>query len=905
MVSQCMSQPTRGSQHPRSNELELGRESYAQVAQRFGRRGLVARMIGLLVVMAAAFAQSAYGLGLGEIDTRSALNERFVAEIELLDTRGLDQSEVIASLASPEDFDRVGVERFFFLTDLKFEVVPNARGRLVILASSSKPVTEPYLNFLVEVLWPSGRLLKEYTVLLDPPTFTGTTAAPVAAPSRTQTATAPQPATPTPRTSAPRGRVSLPNQSSNQSRVKTQNFASGTITTTTSDTMWSIGNRTLPSANVSVQQNMLAIQRENPDAFINDNVNLLKAGQVLKLPSEDEIRSLTEDQASAELQKQNEAWRSGTPARQPRNQSVADASDGAPEQLQAQIDATDSAPATRESSEDSDAAGVLQIVAADTDPAGTAETTGAGAEEGTALTSAERDRLAALSRQVDELTYQLDQKRAEAEQLAESEKQINLKDKQIAELQQALREAQNQPAESQNQSAQETPQETALWQQPWVLIAGLGTLALLFAGFMFRRRNEEEFEFDDAEVAQEPSFELATPDVDRSMTTQVLLDEDLDLADIDNANLTEELASALDDATPTSTMAAAGSADDDDLFGADPAGDAVGSAMDSQQTDDVISEADIYIAYGRYPQAIALLLGSIEDDPNQHDVRLRLAEVYAETKDTEGFAEQADYLTSNCNDAAIRGSIAELRSTLGLEDHAGDETDTDIVAAAGTTSLIADADELIEEGSDVLELDDSPLEFDMGGADADASDDEGLELSGLETSVDNEAADFELSSLDDAESVETDAEVELEANGTVDDFELELDLDSTDSAGVEQESTGDTQDDLGGDLGIEFSNDTTEMLSATSGAEDDQLLDEIERSLDELEADGGIDSSELDDDSDFSFSDDSDTSATKLDLARAYIDMGDDDGAREILDEVIAEGDNTQKSEANELLGKL
>jgi len=910
MVSQCMSQASRRLQTTRSNELEPGlANDSSRARRRVGSRVLMTRVFAFFVACAALSAPSALALGLGEIDTRSALNERFIAEIELLDTRGLDASEVIASLASAEDFERVGVERFFFLTDLKFEVVPNARGRLVILASSSKPVSEPYLNFLVEVLWPSGRLLKEYTVLLDPPTFTGTTAAPVTAPTRTQSASAPTPAAPAAspsRLNSASGRIAVPNRGAQTSRVKPQNFDSGTITTDTSDTMWSIGNRTLPSNEVSVQQNMLAIQRENPEAFINDNINLLKAGQVLKLPSTDEIKALSEGEAVAELQRQNEDWRAGTQQpRQPR-EAVADATDATGEKLQAQIDATDSAPETTEAIEESDAAGVLQIVAADTDSAGIAETTGAGAEEGTALTSAERDRLAALSRQVDELTYQLDQKRAEADQLAESEKQINLKDAQIAQLQQALKEAQSQPAEPQNQSAQSTPSDSAAWwQKPWLIISGLGALAFLLAAYMFRRRSPEEFEFQE-EAATEPSFELGAPEVDRSMSTQVLLDEDLDLAEVGNANLTEELASALDDSTPTATMSAVDSDADDDLFGADPdAAAGTGGAMDSQQTDDVISEADIYIAYGRYPQAIALLLGSIEDDPSQHDVRLRLAEVYAETKDADGFTEQADYLTQNCNDANIRGTIAELRSTMGIEqssDDASGENGSATETIAGGAAVSADA----AGEEDVLDLDDTPLDFEIG----DAADSE-LELSEHDSSDANDVVDFELSSMDGVDAAETDTEVEVDAQvdtdtvgSAVDDFELELDLDTADEASDKVAE----HDDLGGDLGIDFSTDstdTTEMLAATSGADDDQLLDEIERSLDELEGDGADISTDLDDDSDFSFSDDSDTSATKLDLARAYIDMGDDDGAREILGEVIAEGDTTQKTEANDLLGKL
>ncbi len=111
----------------------------------------------------------AHGLGLGEITLKSALNQPLDAEIELLEVRDLGSGEVIPSLASPEEFSKAGVDRLYYLTDLKFTPVVKPNGKSVIRVTSSKPVQEPYLNFLVQVLWPNGRLLREYTVLLDPP----------------------------------------------------------------------------------------------------------------------------------------------------------------------------------------------------------------------------------------------------------------------------------------------------------------------------------------------------------------------------------------------------------------------------------------------------------------------------------------------------------------------------------------------------------------------------------------------------------------------------------------------------------------------------------------------------------------------------------------------------------------
>ncbi|HDQ4507431.1 peptigoglycan-binding protein LysM, partial [Pseudomonas aeruginosa] len=129
----------------------------------------------------------AHGLGLGEITLKSALNQPLDAEIELLEVRDLGSGEVIPSLASPEEFSKAGVDRLYYLTDLKFTPVVKPNGKSVIRVTSSKPVQEPYLNFLVQVLWPNGRLLREYTVLLDPPLYSPQAAAsapqaPVSAP---------------------------------------------------------------------------------------------------------------------------------------------------------------------------------------------------------------------------------------------------------------------------------------------------------------------------------------------------------------------------------------------------------------------------------------------------------------------------------------------------------------------------------------------------------------------------------------------------------------------------------------------------------------------------------------------------------------------------------------------------
>ncbi|MDF9777476.1 type IV pilus assembly protein FimV [Pseudomonas baetica] len=126
----------------------------------------------LLAGAAVTYSAWAPALGLGEITLHSALNQPLRAEIALVDAAGLEEDELLVHLAPADEFSRAGVDRVFFLDNLKF--TPVLRGnRSLIQVTSSKPVSEPFLNFLVQLNQPNGRLLREYTVLIDPPGASG------------------------------------------------------------------------------------------------------------------------------------------------------------------------------------------------------------------------------------------------------------------------------------------------------------------------------------------------------------------------------------------------------------------------------------------------------------------------------------------------------------------------------------------------------------------------------------------------------------------------------------------------------------------------------------------------------------------------------------------------------------
>ena len=133
-------------------------------------RHVVLRSGAKWLLVAGVFSYSAWSmaLGLGDITVHSALNQPLKADIALVDVGGLTQNDLTVSLATADEFAQAGVERVFFLNDLKF--VPILHGqRQMIRVTSSKPVNEPFLNFLVQLNQPNGRLLREYTVLIDPP----------------------------------------------------------------------------------------------------------------------------------------------------------------------------------------------------------------------------------------------------------------------------------------------------------------------------------------------------------------------------------------------------------------------------------------------------------------------------------------------------------------------------------------------------------------------------------------------------------------------------------------------------------------------------------------------------------------------------------------------------------------
>src|SRR5690554_2097067 len=961
---------------------------------------LQVRKLVLAVAAATSMASGmAHALGLGEISVKSALNEPLVAEIELLDTKGLSPDEIRSKLASAEDFSRAGVDRQFFLNNLRFTPVIRQNGKSIVRVTSSQAVREPYLNFLLEVYWPAGRLLKEYTLLLDPPMYT---------PQELVYRDAP---TTTPATAPAAGRapeqstsVRIPPRSTAPAAAAQQTLQGDQYRVQTNDTLWEIALRVNRSGGF-VHQTMLAIQDLNPDAFIDGNINRLKSGQVLKLPNAEQIRQRSRTDAVAEFQSQVDAWRGGVVERQ----------------LDARRRDTAAAAPARVEQGDS-----LRLVAGETGK------TEAGSDSGS-TDSALADQLALAKEQLDSSRLQNEDLASRVEELSSQveklQRLLELKNTQLANLQNLMDEEQaalvtaaeelettaadvkDAPGEavpeqevvvpdpsregpvaadgSADEEAEEKktgPAELAeaatetaapaaveskpaeqqadskpkpkpvvfdpppasksfveeLMENPMLLPAAGGGVGLLLLLLLLRRRQQAKQEVlppeEEGLFAQDPV--MAMPDGDESM------EADLDVLD-----------GVLDD--PKAGME-------------EPAEFTDQPAAQAAETPDPIDEAESFIAFGRFSQAADVLLKAIDADPQRENLRFKLLEVYADLEDRNAFLQQVEELEAMGADQAGMNAMRQRFPHMLGEDDGGLSLDDIMLDMPGTgvtgTAQESDVDVLAEDIPDLDGLLNDPepgsktLETEPSAEDEFASllesveneleGESGLDSFELPEIEDLTLEDFELPEADSLEGAREDslnldegfaledfqfddqapAAADTEAAGFGQDLDLSLPLDETQTSdfiddldvgtleseleslensfnalqGDIQETLqepaepppvqteqGDELDELdelfGLDAGLDLSTPEVEQAQESASEVEDDVLAALEQELDD----------------DFAFLQGDDEDKTKLDLASAWIDMGDIEGAREILDEVLRDGAPEHQELAKELMTRL
>jgi pilus assembly protein FimV len=300
-----------------------------------------------LALTLALGSSSALALGLGQIEVKSALNQPLSAEIPVISGISGETDALTVRLAPPEALSRVGLPApSGVAANLEFALDSNARGQTVIRVTTPSKVNEPFVTFLLEVDWGKGRILREYTVLLDPPMMAPVRRAPVSAPvpvsvpepevladvppppALSEPAREPEPAAvfepvtepqpepapvaQTPPAPPPPAATLPPAPDPAPTRTDTYGpVASG-------ETLWSIAQYARPDESISMNQMMLALLYANPDAFIDQNINKLKRGAILRIPTRDESMAVAAVEAAAQVREQMQSWRAqSAPVMQP------------------------------------------------------------------------------------------------------------------------------------------------------------------------------------------------------------------------------------------------------------------------------------------------------------------------------------------------------------------------------------------------------------------------------------------------------------------------------------------------------------------------------------------------------------------------------------------------------------
>ena len=809
----------------------------------------------------------AYTLGVGDITVNSALNQPLDAEIKLFSVRPGESDNIRVTLGSLKDFANAGIERPLVVSFLKFKVVDNKDGSASIKVTSTKPIKEPFLDFLVEVDWAGGRLIREYTMLLDPPVFAQRKAAPVQAPvvstPAPATVAAPQVVAPAPVASAPvvdSGNDLFP-------RIDLGTEASAPITRAPvvasgegykvkrNDTLWSIASSLRPDNAIGIEQMMMALLRNNPQAFTNGNINGLKSGFILRVPERDMIEAMGAAEAVRQTREQNELWRN---ARETISRGET------PTGTQGEAgDASRTAPAVNADP------GVKLVTPKQADASRTAQGTGAEGESSEQLALV-NEQLTSKELENADLKGRLGALEGQIESM---ERLLNLKDESLAELQGKLGE---QPAAPAKPIVEPAPVVAKQEVMPETKPTG--------------DKSANPFALDNIVKADVPAAKPVAPKPQAKAPVQPAADEGLmgfvkDLLNnvavigilvvvviglialiwlIQRRRMAAvQFPESILTGKPATSAVDSTVAEETSLL-SDFAPSAMGGAIESEVGEvDPLSEADVYLAYNKHQQAEELLNSAIEQEPDRLDLKLKLMEVYYSAKNGEAFLALASEVNAAKGDqnAALWDKAAEMGRDLFPDNElfrdSSMEAEDDFSDLQGLADLEVGFDEPVAEESPTLDIQEiaepvaeepaDELELDMSGFDEVAA----------ETQADSELdmGEFDLSAFEEESS---EAVATEEPAAEFDLGELDMELDAAMSEAVAEEAPVASM----------------EEEAPEAPAEEDEML-----GLDEV--------------------------ATKLDLAKAYIDMGDPDGARAILDEVLNEGNDEQKSEAQGLINEL
>jgi pilus assembly protein FimV len=815
---------------------------------------------GLALATACLWGLDAHALGLGRLSVQSALGEPLRAEIDVTSLSAEEAATLQLRVAPPDAYRAAGVEYNPALPGAELQLVRTPDGRAVIKVTSSRAVQEPFVDVILEMTWASGRLVREYTMLLDPPTTRLAAPPPAVPPVMAAAPPAPPAARPQPaperRAPAPRAEAPAPAPKVADARPPAPPPAAAPASPAApapasgdqyrvkpGDTLSRIAGRVRP-ASVSLDQMLVALFRGNPDAFVGNNMNRLKAGEVLAVPGAEAAQQITQAQAREVIQAQSADFASyrqqlasgvvapqgEAPARvakgsvqtevQDAKQAAAPSADrltltqgsvkaSAPEAAIAKdAEKKDAATRVAELSRNVEELKQLQAAAQASAPAGTAPAPGAAASA--AIVAAAPAVVA-----------------ASAPEVAAS----------AAVVATAPVAAAAPPAPPAPRPPAAAPEEPGLVDgllgNP-LLLPGAGVLLALVAGFgAYRLRNrlrkgERDTSFLESRLQPDSFFGASGG--------QRVDTHDAPSAASSSSSLSYSLSQL----------------------------DAIGDV-------DPVAEADVYLAYGRDLQAEEILKEAMRANPERLAVRTKLLEVYAKRRDTKGYEQLAGQLF------ALAGAESEdwqKAQELGRQI----DPENPLYAPGGQPDLI------VREGGRVVQQ---------------------LDATTMPQSIAPTAAGGPISEP---------ASLELERGL---DLEIDLDLDAPakrDTApGVLEATrpftTGATMADDGARVA---ERPTAGALSPSKSASALESLDFDlgDLTLDSPTAPAAVPAKPAAEDfasslPAFDLGDDGDPLARKLELAEEFRQIGDMEGARDLLEEVIAQADGALKVKAQGMLDKL
>ncbi len=761
------------------------------------------RLTRISLALVLLLSSEVWAIGLGDINLDSALNEPLRAEIVLLSATPEEVANLSVSLASAETFARYGIDRPFYLQGIEFNVSSDGANGAVIEVRSRSPITEPFLTFLVEATWSSGRLLREYTVLLDPPTYappvvqqTPSVQAPRrAVPSDSarierQPEPAPQPqqrATPPPTQPrvtpppAPEGEKepvrTSPPPVPGDSDYSTS--SGGALYVERGDTLWGIASRMRPDSRLTINQTMIAIFEANQQAFTG-NINRLSAGASLNIPSADEVFQISRGDAFAAVKRQNEEWGGPAAFRAPDTSSADTTTDTG---YTTEPDATQTRPS-------------LVLVPPDEEPAGLDYEDDLSTSEPITREQEIADRIADL----------------EAADVPDQQSLIEIRDNELASLRQELADirgevyeppvddtlvddttddvfiddemtddealvADDAAADDEASDEEVTPPAATVSRprvsEPSIMdrIMGIlgswwlkiGAAVVLAAGVLlwFLRRGSGDD--DDSPWETLDSDEIAAGAMSATETLRAPARDDESIVVVEQDTGMRSLEPEFGEATesietieaPAPDLAAA--TGDTGEFGSLEDTFSSETAVNLDQTDP-LAEADFHMAYGLYDQAADLVNGALESDPNDTALMSKLCEIYFVWGNQDAFVDAAGRLKAAVgdSDSGLWDKIVIMGQQIAAEH--------ELFAGAGIAGATKAVDLSFE-----AEMDDAAeLDMDFGGNDGAGSDI--IDLGGDASAGGDEGIDFlfdettgeRIAIPDDTETVEAGLDVTAE-----------------------------------------------------------------------------------------------------------------------------------------------